>query len=566
MRPPTETPRHAAYPGSAEASPRCSSRTRPEVRRGRRTARRAHALALHRVRQPDALRRDADPAYHRVLALRPRRKPPGRGSHDRARGRLGCHLPLVRPLRRHRARADRRGGPVLAVTAADDVDSGVSEDAGADVELPTHLPDPVRSRVADLAADCLGRMPDDEIPPPLKRIASFAPTRRGKLAGSQILGVLSRDPVFRQRIADELRARLPELVTASEDQSAAPSTNSDAVDRAAVAYLLGRPDWASVAASAAQADTRDRRPLEATRQVERLQRQLDAVLEEAKAARRRNRDQVTDLKRQNADLRHKLGETRARVRVAEESATRAEAAVVELTAAAGAVASGHEAELRRLRGRIEELESELATVRRAERSERRSEALRARLLLDTLLDTAQGLRRELALPAVSTTPADEGEAHIAEEGSRMSSGHGSLPSDDPVLLDQLLALPRAHLIVDGYNVTKSAWPDLSLERQRDRLLAGLAPLTARSGAEVTVVFDASAMKDRPVVNRPRGVRVLYSPAGVIADDVIRQLVAAEPQGRPVVLVSSDQEVARDVVRAGARAVAAMALARLLTRS
>jgi predicted RNA-binding protein with PIN domain len=238
---------------------------------------------------------------------------------------------------------------------------------------------------------------------------------------------------------------------------------------------------------------------------------------------------------------------------------------VDVTAAAGAAASGHEAELRRMRSRIEELESELATVRRAERAERGSEALRARLLLDTLLDTAQGLRRELALPAVSTTPADEVEAHIAEEGSRTSSGHGSLTSDDPVLLDQLLALPRAHLIVDGYNVTKTAWPDLSLERQRDRLLAGIAPLTARSGAEVTVVFDASGIKDRPVVNRPRGVRVLYSPAGVIADDVIRQLVAAEPQGRPVVVVSSDQEVARDISRAGARPVAAMALARLLAR-
>jgi predicted RNA-binding protein with PIN domain len=82
---------------------------------------------------------------------------------------------------------------------------------------------------------------------------------------------------------------------------------------------------------------------------------------------------------------------------------------------------------------------------------------------------------------------------------------------------------------------------------------------------VTVVFDASGIKDRPVVNRPRGVRVLYSPAGGIADDVIRQLVAAEPQGRPVVVVSSDQEVARDVARAGARPVAAMALARLLAR-
>jgi predicted RNA-binding protein with PIN domain/phage shock protein A len=457
------------------------------------------------------------------------------------------------------------------VTAADDVANGLTDDdsgaqAVAEVGSSEHLPDRVRSRLVDLAADCLGRLPDDDVPPSLKRIASFAPSRRGKLAGNQILAVLSQDPVFRRRLAEELRARMPELVTAIEDQSATPEENGDLVDRAAVAYLLGRPDWASIAASAAQVDTPEQPHPEATRQVERLQRQLDAVLEEAKAARRRNRDQVTDLKRQNAELRHKLGETRARVRAAEESAARADAAVVDLTAAATAAASGHEAELRRLRTRIEDLESELSAVRRTERAERGSEALRARLLLDTLLDTAQGLRRELALPAVSTTPADEVEAHIAEEGSRASSGHGSLTSDDPVLLDQLLALPRAHLIVDGYNVTKSAWPDLSLERQRDRLLAGLAPLTARSGAEVTVVFDASGIKDRPVVNRPRGVRVLYSPAGVIADDVIRQLVAAEPQGRPVVVVSSDQEVARDVARAGARAVASMALARLLTRS
>ena len=79
------------------------------------------------------------------------------------------------------------------------------------------------------------------------------------------------------------------------------------------------------------------------------------------------------------------------------------------------------------------------------------------------------------------------------------------------MLDALLALPRAHLIVDGYNVTKSTWPELSLEKQRDRLLGGLAPLVARTGAEVTVVFDAAEKKERPLVNRPRGVRVLFAP-------------------------------------------------------
>ncbi len=66
---------------------------------------------------------------------------------------------------------------------------------------------------------------------------------------------------------------------------------------------------------------------------------------------------------------------------------------------------------------------------------------------------------------------------------------------------------------------------------------------ARTGAETTVVFDAANLTNRPVVAAPRGVKVVFSPPGVIADDVIRDLVAAEPPGRTVVVVSDDQEVA-----------------------
>jgi predicted RNA-binding protein with PIN domain len=138
--------------------------------------------------------------------------------------------------------------------------------------------------------------------------------------------------------------------------------------------------------------------------------------------------------------------------------------------------------------------------------------------------------------------------------------------DDPALLEELLRLPRAHLVIDGYNVTKHAWPEAPLDRQRERLLTGAAALLARTKAEVTVVFDAADTRERPVVPPPRGVRVLFSPHGVIADDVIRDLVAAEPAGRAVVVVSSDQEVARDVRTAGFRVVAAGALAALLKGS
>jgi hypothetical protein len=47
--------------------------------------------------------------------------------------------------------------------------------------------------------------------------------------------------------------------------------------------------------------------------------------------------------------------------------------------------------------------------------------------------------------------------------------------------------------------------------------------------------------------------------------VIRDLVAAEPPGRGVVVASSDQAVARDVLAAGFRVVASSALVQLLAR-
>ncbi|MGO4257967.1 NYN domain-containing protein, partial [Marmoricola sp. RAF53] len=222
------------------------------------------------------------------------------------------------------------------------------------------------------------------------------------------------------------------------------------------------------------------------------------------------------------------------------------------------------AEVAALQERVAGLEAELTRTRRAGRAEREDATMRTRLLLDTLLQAGHGLRQELGLPVVTGAPADRVEAELAEAGVRTPSGTASLALDDPARLRELLALPRVHLVVDGYNVTREAWDQQPLEAQRSRLLRGLAPLVARSGAEVTVVFDGANADTRPPVSAPRGVRVLFSPRDVLADDVIRDLVAAEPPGRPVGVVTSDQAVVRDVVRRpGVHAVAARALLRLL---
>lgn len=445
----------------------------------------------------------------------------------------------------------------------------MSEPAGADepVAQTGPLPDAVRARVVQLAAEALGHLSQDSLPPSLKKVAAFAPPRRARLAGTQIAAVLETDPTFREHIAVQVRA-LHGALAGAMDAGLVPAA-ADPVEIAAAAYLLRTDGWADRVAEAAQAvgvghaDEVERR---ASQHLARLQRQLGEVTSELEQTRSKLRDQIAALKVENADLRRKLGDTRSQVKTAEQSAADAVSRATRVEAAAEQAAVQADADSRRLKARVEQLERETAAARRTSRAGRDAELIRTRLLLDTILDAAQGLRRELALPAVEGAPADQVMADVAEQGERTPSGHGSMSVDDPAMLDQLVQLPRTHLIVDGYNVTKTAWPALPLEKQREMLLSGLGPLCARSGAEVTVVFDAADTTERPLVKTPRGIRVLFSPVGVIADDVIRDLVAAEPRGRSLLVVTSDQAVAQDVRADGARVVGAGALSVLIARS
>jgi predicted RNA-binding protein with PIN domain len=427
----------------------------------------------------------------------------------------------------------------------------MTEEAGA-------LPERIRARVVAYAADALGALPADHVPGPLKRAAAFTPQRRARIAGQQILEQLDSDETFRSRIGVQVSARRPEV-------SAQLAEGLTTVDTAALAYLV-RPDgWEDVLAittetAAAQQPATAARPTE----TDPVRRRLDAAQDELARLKRSSRDDLAAAKAEIADLRRKLGDTRSRMRATQQELDRVSEDAAERIRRLENELATAEGELRRVKAGQVEAEAELARARRAMRATRESGTLRARLLLDTLLQAGQGLRQELALPVVSGSPADQIAAHVGEEGARESSGTASLARDDPALLRELLTLPLVHLVVDGYNVTRAEWDGTSLEAQRARLLKGLAPLAARSGAEVTVVFDGTNAASRPVVQQPRGVRVLFSPRDVLADDVIRDLVVAEPPGRPVVVVTSDQAIVRDVVRKpGVRVVGSRALVRLL---
>src|SRR5205085_407173 len=103
---------------------------------------------------------------------------------------------------------------------------------------------------------------------------------------------------------------------------------------------------------------------------------------------------------------------------AERERDAARAAVDAARAEAGAADLARDSEVRRLRGRVAELERAVETARRGSRTERDLDAARLRLLLETVMDAAAGLRRELDLPNVAVRPADAVRSGDGADGSR----------------------------------------------------------------------------------------------------------------------------------------------------
>ncbi|WP_370078821.1 NYN domain-containing protein [Streptacidiphilus sp. MAP12-16] len=408
-------------------------------------------------------------------------------------------------------------------------------------------------------------MPAAELPHRLRPYAKFTPVQRARRGATAIAAALETEPGFRARIAERVRQGQPDLVSALE-AGRVPAA-ADPQDVAAVAYLLRPAGWSKLVGDAGEEVERaesEGAAAEATRLVEKLQVELAALRDSTRADAERGRIELDTVKKERDSLRRKLRSLEADTKRAE-AATRKVAAELEALRSTGATERGAvDSEVRRLKHRLAEAESAVEASKRASREGRSAEEIRLRLLLDVVVQGAQGLQRELGLPPLSGRPADTVEAVSPTTASPHDVARRALDADDPALLDQLLALPQAHLVVDGYNVTKSGYPTLPLEKQRARLLNGLSMLAAHSGAEITCVFDGKDL-DAPVpMAPPRGVRVLFSRSGETADELIRRLVRAEPEGRPVVVVSTDREVAEGVRKAGARPVpSAMLLKRLI---
>jgi predicted RNA-binding protein with PIN domain len=114
-----------------------------------------------------------------------------------------------------------------------------------------------------------------------------------------------------------------------------------------------------------------------------------------------------------------------------------------------------------------------------------------------------------------------------------------------------------HILVDGYNVIHASrgadydWTHLSLEHQRNALLTFFASRRPRRPDHVTVVFDGSS-GIRPRGKAPHGLEVVFSEAGVTADEVICKMIDDAPNPRALLVVSDDRQIKNAAIKAGAK--------------
>ncbi len=437
----------------------------------------------------------------------------------------------------------------------DEVGAELLDDDASEMDWED-IPDAVRHRLAEIGAEAISGLNRVDIPQQLRAVAKFAPAKRARLGGASIMAALKMSSSFRTAVVEWAREHRPGALEVS---------GAEPVSAAAAAVLLGDETAVHylelVTRRAGDAVLRAERDAALTRadKLENEVKQLRGELEVSQGS--------ADMVRQEGEaeldrLRKRLREQGVKVREAKDAAAAAQSEMERLQAEVTAQIADltaqrdrerERAEMERKKARRAEADAEVA--RQSAREARQADEVRLALLVDTLDGAVTGLRRELALGGGGPRPADLVRGATAAQGTV-----GRV--EDPAALDRLLALPSVHLVVDGYNVTKTGYPDLPLADQRDRLTHQLASLAARTSAEVTLVFDGAGVVAVPSA-APRGVRVLFSDPGVLADDVIRALVAAEPEGRPVVVVTSDRAVADSVRRRGAHPVpSAVLLSRL----
>lgn len=372
-------------------------------------------------------------------------------------------------------------------------------------------------------------------PPALRRYLKSSRLPAASLPG--VRKIVEADETFRRRLAS---GAIPELVDPiGRMWLERPEGWEDELRR-----LVADAEAEEAAEDAARRLKRAEKRREAAEQVATRARAeivaLGEQLAERDAAVEDLRSDVVKLADEIESLRAELIDTRTEARHARD---RERAAVAKLAAAESArddaIAARGTAE-----GVRDEVLADRATLA-AERSELARLAASAEVLAEQLA--------ALASPPTSGRPAPARRKALPLPGGVMG---------DSSAAGEYLLRSGASVLVDGYNVAKLAWPDLDLAGERVVLLDAVENLVKRLGSDVTVVFDGADVTGATADGR-RVVRVMYSPDGVTADDVIRDEVRRLPASRAVVVVTNDREIVHDVRALGANTMSSNQLLTLL---
>jgi predicted RNA-binding protein with PIN domain len=387
---------------------------------------------------------------------------------------------------------------------------------------PRHLRSAVEFAVL-MAQEGQKFKPPLKYPSTLKRYFTVSRIPTSALAG--IARAIERDTAFREAIA---AGALPELV---DEIGRAWLMRPDGWGRD-VADLVDEVEIAEAAADAAkQLKRADKRRAAAEQVAARTRAELvvlqqsvaerDEVIEGLRSDIVKLSEEIDAIKAELVDSRNEVRHARDREQSAVDRLRSAEVARDTALAAQGTAES--------IRDDVLADRAELA----AERSE-----------LARLAATAESIAAQLT--ALAASPADGRPRAVARKALPMPGG----VVGDSEAAGEYLLRSGASVLIDGYNVAKLAWPKLDLEGQRVVLLDAVENLVRRYGCDMTVVFDGADVVGANTDQR-RVVRVMYSHAGVIADDVIRDEVKRLPATRPVVVVTNDRAIVRDVKAMGA---------------
>jgi predicted RNA-binding protein with PIN domain len=447
------------------------------------------------------------------------------------------------------------------------------------------VPEALLAGYLDAALATLRAADQADLPGPLRQYQTWTPKR---LRHPRVLALVRRtldlDQSFRklvdERVLDEEEA-LVRLVRAGRHAEALASGESpEAV--AKVGLALGPEGEAAVAAAVAAAAAS-----QAKAEAAAVRSALAGAESDLDAARERAEAEAAAARAAREELRAARDELRRVERERRTLAERLEGLERELAQSATALRAARDeaaAEQRRLGGRVAELQARLSESQRNYRALRRSAGQ-----VDPVVAEAVGaLERDLDALRRAAGLGDEGGGGRGSGGSgrtaagseagegRAGAGRpqrrrplavpGGRGADDPETLAAWMGVDGVLVLVDGYNVTKhpQGFPDRGLEDQRTLLVDLCRRLARRFGAEVTVVFDGGTVGPIPT-RLPLGpVEVVFTDAGRTADDEIVARTNAAPPERPVVVVTSDNELRTRVTALGATITRSPALLGLAT--